>query len=351
MFYYFDDINTINKALIIHSGALGDCVLTLKLACFLKEKVGVDIVNFLGPGEYISFMPGRTAIDGIRNIHTSRLERLFQDPKDFEVEEDDPLVRLFGGYNWIISFLGEQGSSFETNLAYLACFTSSPEIVILSAKTEGEKHISDFHIEELVSLKKPSLEALGVEEPQNCKVTRNNFITANLYDVQNGVSLIVEKAGSGCASDHLTIIAPGSGSEKKCWHIDNYLALADKLTSYGLVPVFLLGDIELERLTGAEINKLAATCPVLSSLSIEQVIAILSIAKLYIGNDSGISHISGAMELPTVSIFAVTDPRIYKPMGINSTPLLLENSSFNRFDLESVEKTAKTALQMINLVD
>ena len=114
MFYYLDDMQSVNKALIIHSGALGDCVLTLRLAEFIKATLNVNVVNFIGPGDYIGFMPGRTAVSGIRSIHSVKLDRLFCAPSEFEVEENDPLVAALGNYNWILSFLGESGSNFNS---------------------------------------------------------------------------------------------------------------------------------------------------------------------------------------------------------------------------------------------
>jgi ADP-heptose:LPS heptosyltransferase len=38
-------------------------------------------------------------------------------------------------------------------------------------------------------------------------------------------------------------------------------------------------------------------------------------ARLYIGNDSGISHLAAAVGTPTMAIFLATDPRIWAPRG------------------------------------
>jgi len=38
-------------------------------------------------------------------------------------------------------------------------------------------------------------------------------------------------------------------------------------------------------------------------------------AKLYVGNDSGVSHLAGALGVPVVAIFRSTDPRIWHPLG------------------------------------
>ncbi|MFI4912611.1 MAG: glycosyltransferase family 9 protein [Sedimentisphaeraceae bacterium JB056] len=350
MFYYLDDTRAANKALIIHSGALGDCVLTLKLAAFLQKVLNIKTINFIGPGDYVSFMPGRTAVSSIRNIHSLKLDRMFTEPSSFELEEDDPLVRTFSGYDWIISFLGTEGSNFETNLAYLACFTSSPEIVMLSARSQDDnsKHISDFHIEELINLKKPSIEALGVENVHKKALEIEGIICPNLNDVQQGLSIVRDQVGIDCSDKELAVICPGSGGREKCWHIDNYISTAKELEKSQLKPLFLLGEVEFERFNRDDIQKLKDTSAIISSLNIEQVVGLLSIAKLYIGNDSGVSHISGAMQLPTVSIFGPTNPAVYKPIGSAAKALRFATDKFSKFDQESVEKVVNTALDTID---
>jgi heptosyltransferase III len=41
----------------------------------------------------------------------------------------------------------------------------------------------------------------------------------------------------------------------------------------------------------------------------------LSRARLYIGNDSGISHLAAAVGVPTLAIFRTTDPSVWAPLG------------------------------------
>jgi ADP-heptose:LPS heptosyltransferase len=39
--------------------------------------------------------------------------------------------------------------------------------------------------------------------------------------------------------------------------------------------------------------------------------------RLFIGNDSGISHLAAALGIPTVAIFGPTDPKVWSPKGRN----------------------------------
>src|SRR4030042_1443292 len=104
------------QALIIQPGAVGDCVLTLPLAEFLKTHFGIGTVLMLGRSNYIEYFPGRTCIDGIKDLDSVDLHRLFIKSKGFELEDDDPLISAFAGFRHVITFLGSAGSDFETNL-------------------------------------------------------------------------------------------------------------------------------------------------------------------------------------------------------------------------------------------
>ena len=41
----------------------------------------------------------------------------------------------------------------------------------------------------------------------------------------------------------------------------------------------------------------------------------LASARLYIGNDSGISHLAAAVGVPTIAIFVASDPQVWVPRG------------------------------------
>ncbi|MEO5925933.1 MAG: glycosyltransferase family 9 protein [Bryobacteraceae bacterium] len=52
----------------------------------------------------------------------------------------------------------------------------------------------------------------------------------------------------------------------------------------------------------------------------------LSTARLYIGNDSGISHLAAAVGVPTLAIFLTSDPQVWAPRGPHVR--VLERPSF-----------------------
>ncbi len=98
----------------------------------------------------------------------------------------------------------------------------------------------------------------------------------------------------------LCVIHPGSGSKKKNPHQNFFLLLEEFLKKQGYKTVFLLGPAEKERRILFK-NHIYLEEPLKSSL--------------YIGLDSGVSHLASYLGLPSLVIFGPSDPFIWHPIG------------------------------------
>jgi len=131
------------------------------------------------------------------------------------------------------------------------------------------------------------------------------------------------EAGAGISGRHLfdAAIHPGSGSAKKNWPIEKFLALADRLLEPdGAKVLFLLGPadgklteqvrqyvVSRNQKDGKQQAFLAENLP------LEQVAGLLARCRRYIGNDSGITHLAAWCGVETTALFGPTDPRIWSP--------------------------------------
>ena len=79
--------------------------------------------------------------------------------------------------------------------------------------------------------------------------------------------------------------------------------------------VFLLGPTELEHWPAEQRRDLEQAFPVLEALPLHHVLTVLSLANAFVGNDSGVSHMAGAIGVRTFTVFGPTDPRVYHPLG------------------------------------
>jgi ADP-heptose:LPS heptosyltransferase len=97
------------------------------------------------------------------------------------------------------------------------------------------------------------------------------------------------------------VIHPFSGSPRKNWPLENFRALADELGRH--MPVEWCAGPE-EDLPGARRFD-----------DLYELACWLSGAALYIGNDSGITHLAAAVGTPVLALFGPTDPDVWAPRG------------------------------------
>ncbi len=263
------------RALIIQPGAIGDCILTLPLAQFLRDGLGLGAVDILGHTEYLSAFPGRTCVDAVRSMDSMDLHRLFAEPSRFDLDlaDHDPLIVAFSEYTWIVSFLGEPDGPFEKNLIYATHCSHSAEVMSLRLKPAGgcDMHLADFYIRQFEDQSPVPLQMPG-------SLLGRVLIRPMEADKERGVQIL--KAAGVDASASLVIVHPGSGGQAKCWHVDNFLAVAKELRSRGVQVVFLLGPAEQERLDHTAKARLRRRGKVLADLPLEEVVAVLTCAGL-----------------------------------------------------------------------
>lgn len=307
--------------LILQPGAIGDCILTLPLAGFMKDCLELGGVDILGHTEYIGILPGRTCADGIRSMDSVDLHRLFAEAETFDLTDDDPLINVFADYAWIVTFLGEPNSNFEQNLIFTANCSHSAEVITLSTKLPKKfsSHIIDFYIQQFITQSSLSLELPRIRPG-------DVLIRATEADVNRGRELLKETRID--SSEKIVVIQPGGGGLDKCWHLDNFLAVAKELGYQGMEVVFLLGPAELDRLSDETIKNITGVAKCLTDLSLNQVLGLLSCADTYIGNDSGITHLAAGLGIRTIAVFGPTDPVVYRPIGPAVTVFTSQTTTF-----------------------
>jgi len=319
------------RGVILQPGSIGDCVLTLPLAEFMKDCLGLGGVDILGHTEYIGILPGRTCVDSIRSIDSVDLHRLFAETKGFDLADRDALINVFSDYAWIATFLGEPDSDFEQNLIFTANCSHSAEVITLSIKPSEKLsgHITDFYIEQFIAQSGLSLAPWRVRKGKG-------LIKATKADINRGRELLEEINVD--FSEKLVVIQPGSGGLHKCCHLDNFLAVAKKLVSSGIEVIFLLGPAELEQFSDATIKKIRSVANCLTDLSLTGVLGLLSCADGFVGNDSGITHLAAALGVRTLVVFGPTNPDVYGPIGPCVTVFANSTASFAEEPSEGLQQ-------------
>ena len=321
---------------ILHSGGIGDCLLTLPLAAFIKKTYALQRLEFIGSRAYIDFYPGRSCIDAVVSMEGLDLHRLFEDVRSFELADDDRLLKVFGRYEQIVSFLGAGHDSFEKNLLFTVHSMRSAEITLIAARPAPDSaiHVSDYYLN---SFKQQQL-LEEMFEPELTTITPQpqDYLTGR--DMLEQIGIDTEQA--------IIVIHPGSGAREKCWYWENFVQTVSDLKSHGAQPVFLLGPAEQERFEDAALQ--AIRCfPVLENLPLTGVLQVLTQADAFLCNDSGIGHLAAGMGKKTLALFGPSNPVQYAPRGKNVLIRRLPHEQFSHFVSQSQAGIVKTLLGML----
>lgn len=102
------------------------------------------------------------------------------------------------------------------------------------------------------------------------------------------------------------IISPGGGWGAKCWPPNRYGAVALALQREGVGTLVNYGPGE-EALAQAVVEASTGSARALAC-TIGQLIALTRCARLFIGGDSGPTHLAAALGIPLVAIYGPTNP-------------------------------------------
>jgi len=151
-------------------------------------------------------------------------------------------------------------------------------------------------------------------------------------------------------------IAPGAiyGPAKR-WFPERFAAVADELCKDKNYRVILLGGKD-DREAAEKVCSNAKTklINLAGKTTLREAVYLISQCSLFISNDSGLMHVAGALNIPTVAIFGSTNPLTTSPIGekiiivhkeVLCSPCLKEEcpEDFRCMDLIAVEDVLSAA--------
>ena len=132
-------------------------------------------------------------------------------------------------------------------------------------------------------------------------------------------------------------VHPGSGSEAKNWPVESFGDLLDRLVAG---PPWLLICGPAERGMGSLLERLPGAVSVVDC-PLRTLAAVLRHAALFVGNDSGVSHLAAASGAPVVALFGPTDPRLWAPVGRSVEVVASPTQRMTGLSVESVHRVAR----------
>lgn len=123
--------------------------------------------------------------------------------------------------------------------------------------------------------------------------------------------------------DAYIAIAPRAIGESRRWGSENYGRLAERLAGEFSAKIILIGT-DSDSDAAGKIKSFApeSVINLCGQTSLMSAAAVLSFAKLFIGNDSGLAHLAGAVNSPLVVLSGPDDPAETSPVCDNKTVII-----------------------------
>jgi heptosyltransferase-2 len=293
----------LNRILVIRGGAIGDFVLTLPAIKLLRDRFPEAHLEILGYTHIAALAEKRFYADAVRSIESASLAKFFAKDSDLPAE----FLDYFGGFDLILSYLYDPDGIFETNVkkSGSGAFIASP------SKLDEREHASFQLARPLAAL------GLSLKDP-----------SAHLFPTDADRNAI--KSLQGKMAFH-----PGSGSETKNWPIENWIELGNALLARAHSLIIIAGEADTARTP--QLKRAWDGKPVrfAENLPLPHLAALLESSD-FIGHDSGISHIAGAVGAQCLLLFGPTDPAIWAPANENVTVLRAPEGELRLLKVETV---------------
>lgn len=243
------------RRLVIRPGAIGDFIVSLPALECLRA-------GYLEVWAASQNVPLARFADRARSIASTGLDLL-------SITDPPPrLLEDLRGFDSIVSWYGANRPEFRDTVAALGLpFTFFPAL----PGEGGSIHAVDFYLAQAATL--GACESDGIPRIR-CEVARGDY----------------------------AVIHPFSGSPRKNWPLEKFRRLARGLERS--MPVRWCAGPEDPPIEGA-----------VTPGDLYELACWLAGARLYVGNDSGITHLAAAVGAPVLALFGPTDPAVWAPRG------------------------------------
>lgn len=296
------------RILVLRGGAIGDFIVTLPALQALRERWPGAWIELIGYPHVARLAEVAGLVDRVESLDRAGIARLFA--MRFSLDEEQ--VRHFRSFDIIINYLHDPDGSVAENLR-----TTGAELILHHDPLVMAAHACDHFV-------KP-LEQLAIYAAGRAPAIR----------------VPCERPAAPFIAIH-----PGSGSPRKNWPVENFIALARQLPD-GVTgrpsprPQFILGEADAD--AGAVLAREMPDAEIWRQLPLPDLAARLAPASFYIGNDSGISHLAAALGVPCLVLFGPSDAALWAPRGARVTILQAPGGDLSRLPVAAVLAAARAS--------
>ena len=266
--------------------------------------------------------------------------------------EESPLVDEVVAHHGTRDFLAtaERLRSLEPDLA--VCLSESPRSRLLAYLSRASRRVgldggplSGLLTSGVAESGLPScgndlkvVRELGLAIPRETYV---GLLEATPADREAARRVLLD-AGWTPERGRLVVLAPGvsEGREAKRWPPSRYGELAERLTA---APGRAAVVVDVESADEGP-PRAPGVVDLAGRTGLRELVGLLSLAELFIGNDSGALHLAACLGVPCVALFGPTDPMETGPHGEGHAVLEAEGGDLGSLPVERVLAVAEERL-------
>ena len=281
---------------VIHPGALGDVLLAVPAMIRLRVQYPQHqlVLCAKSPVAQVLFACG--VIDAWMSVEGSACADMFNPDASIKGELKDWLSCCDCAIAWLQDEKGNLSAALRKAGAGRT-IVASPFSVGLKATHQSDRFC---------------------EIAQVSPVPGVSFKPLRLPGEMHALGLVcLEKAGM---SDDQPFVAvhPGSGSPHKSVAVTTMATMIMKLQDEGFSSVVIQGPAD-EKSVYNLLHDIPFPVPVLRELGLPTLGGVLLHAGLFVGHDSGVSHLAALLGVRTIAIFGPTNPDRWAPLGSHVT--------------------------------
>ncbi len=318
-----------NRVLVIRGGAIGDFILTLPALKALRDACPNAHIEILGYRHIAALAENRFYAQAVRSIEYGPLSSFFAKNSELPAE----LANYFASFDLIISYLFDPDRIFENNLR--RCGVEN----LLC----GPAKIVETSVHAARQLALP-IEQLGIEVGD---LTEKVFPSIDDRQFAKGFLQFLQQP--------ILAIHPGSGSTEKNWPLENWIALFSRNDGVPLIKdkrgqvgsafsvVVISGEADGTEADALEREWKNREVRFAKNLPLPQLAAVLE-RSIFLGQDSGISHLAAAAGANCVLMFGPTDPDVWAPRNKNVQILRAQSGKVRDLGIEPVKIAVEAAV-------
>jgi heptosyltransferase-2 len=299
----------LRRILVIRGGAIGDFILTLPALKALRDAYPNAHIEILGYKHITALAENRFYAQRVRSIESALLSRFFAKDADLPPE----LAKHFTEFDLIMSYLYDPDSIFEGNLQR----SGARKIARGPDKIDNRSHA-----------------ARQLAQPINELGVSISDFAPKLYPSSEDR----HRAREFLAGLAAPIVAfhPGSGSEKKNWLLQNWIELGnDFLRNSAGSLLIVSGEADEHQTQQLESVWQNPRVRFAKHLPLPDLAAVLE-ETIFVGHDSGISHLAAAAGATSILLFGPTDPAVWAPLNDNAHVIQAPDGDLKRLDVDLV---------------